>query len=132
MLVMEDSIKKAYLLGLGAAALAVETTDKLVKDLVKKGKLDSTEGKTLVKKVLAESRKESARLQKILDQKIKRTMTRLDVVTRKELKDLEAELNRLSKKVGIKTAKKKKAVKKKRTVKKKATKRKPAKRRKKR
>ena len=129
---MEDSIKKAYLLGLGAAALAVETTDKLVKDLVKKGKLDSTEGKTLVKKVLAESRKESARLQKILDQKIKRTMTRLDVVTRKELKDLEAELNRLSKKVGIKTAKKKKAVKKKRTVKKKATKRKPAKRRKKR
>ena len=93
---MEDTIKKAYLLGLGAAALTIEVTDKFVKEMVEKGKLDSKDGKVLVQKVMAESKKESERIQKQLDKRVKDALTRLDVATRSELRVLEAELHKLA------------------------------------
>jgi len=93
---MEDTIKKAYLLGLGAAALTIEATDKLVKELVAQGKLDSKDGKVLVNKVIEESKRESEKIQKQLDKQVRDALTRLDVVTRKELKELEAEIHKLA------------------------------------
>ena len=45
--ILEDEVKKIFLLGIGAAATTAEKSKALVDDLVKKGEITVEEGKTL-------------------------------------------------------------------------------------
>ena len=45
--ILEDEVKKIFLLGIGAAATTAEKSKALVDELVKKGEITVEEGKTL-------------------------------------------------------------------------------------
>lgn len=87
-----ESMRKAFLVGLGAM---VRTTDKVkeyVDDLVDQGALSQSEGRLLgedLKKLIQQERKH---FEQWVDASIKKMLDSLDLVTRDELEDLRKEL----------------------------------------
>lgn len=96
----KELIRKCLLVGVGVTAYAQDKADKVVKELLRKGHINKTEGKKIVKSVVSEAQKSGKRVSKVL----------------------EGELKKLMKATGVKP-KKKPAKKKKKTVKRKKKKR---------
>ena len=67
---MKKNVKKlvntGFLLSIGVASLAKENVDRIVKGLVKKGKLDEKEGRKLVKDLVKRSKQEKERVKRLL------------------------------------------------------------------
>ncbi|MAG45548.1 MAG: hypothetical protein CMH63_02120 [Nanoarchaeota archaeon] len=59
-------INTGFLLSVGVASIAKENVDKLVMDLVKKGKLNEKDGRKLVQDLIKRSKKERDRIQAII------------------------------------------------------------------
>lgn len=55
-----------FLLTVGIASLAKENVDKVVRDLVRKGKLNENQGRKLVMDLIRKSKKERERIKKIM------------------------------------------------------------------
>ena len=51
-------MNKGFLLSVGLASLTIDKADKLVKELVKKGKLNETQGRRLVSDLIKKSKSE--------------------------------------------------------------------------
>ncbi len=69
---MIDSIKKAILAGVGAAALTKEKAEEALNDLVDKGKISANEAKETAKKIADDGKEEfeaaSAKVQEKIDE----------------------------------------------------------------
>jgi|ETNmetMinimDraft_2_1059921.scaffolds.fasta_scaffold112465_2 polyhydroxyalkanoate synthesis regulator phasin len=67
---VKKNVKKVldtgFLLSIGVASIAKENLDKLVKDLVNKGKLNEKQGRKLVQDLIKRSKKEREKVKKIL------------------------------------------------------------------
>lgn len=105
---MKEVIKKAFLLGLGAANLTKKTAEKRIKALIKKG-VSKKDGIEMLRKVLAEANKERKRIQEFTKAEIKRIQDKLGKASQPQIKRLKKKINVLDKKLrvaGKKTAKK--------------------------
>ena len=107
---MKDILKKTILFGLGLGAITRDKAGALVKDLKKKGYLNTTEGKKLVNDILAESLRTQKKIQDSIKKQVKETVKSSPLATKKDLKDLEKKLGKSKpkKKVTKTKAKKKK------------------------
>ena len=63
---VEKLLNTGFLLSIGIASITKEKVEKLVMALVKKGKLNESQGRKMVRDVLAKARKEKARVSKII------------------------------------------------------------------
>lgn len=97
----KELLRKGFLLGLGAASLTTKKINEVVKDLQKKGKINSKEGEELVKKFLKEADSERKRVQKFVEGEIKR-------VSKNKTKKKPAKKKAVKKKTAKKRVKKKK------------------------
>jgi|TARA_B100001964_G_scaffold245555_1_gene333368 polyhydroxyalkanoate synthesis regulator phasin len=102
---MKDIIKKSFLLGLGAATLTKNQTEKIVKELVKKNAVTVKEGKDMVNKVKKAAKNESNRIKKFAGQEAKRVAGTVSGVSKihlgkvqKRLKSIDKELSSKGKK----------------------------------
>jgi len=73
------------LLGLGAATLTKNQTQKIVKELVSKNAISVKEGKDLVKRVKREAVNETNRVRKLAEIEVKRIGGKLGIVSKNQI-----------------------------------------------
>ena len=95
---MSELIKKTILAGLGAISLSREKAEEIAGDLINRGELAKNEEAKFVKDLMDIAEKNKARLEEKIEEVVEKTLTRLDIPTRKEINALREEINRLSKK----------------------------------
>jgi len=95
---MSELIKKTILAGLGAISLSREKAEEIAGDLIKRGELAKNEEAKFIKDLMDIAEKNKARLEEKIEEVVEKTLTRLDIPTRKEINALREEINRLSKK----------------------------------
>ena len=94
---MNKSVQKLGLIGAGLWAMTEEKIDELVKDLVEKGDINREDGKKLISEMLDESKKQKIDLEKKISEKIQEFISKADVVSKKEMKELELRIETLEK-----------------------------------
>lgn len=110
-----ELIKKAFLIGLGAAAVSVDKIQEFTADLVKRGQMTQAEatqfGDDLKARALKEKEALEARISEVVEVTLEKTIKRLGLVTQKELADSKAgtakKPHRKTPKAGAAPAKKK-------------------------
>jgi polyhydroxyalkanoate synthesis regulator phasin len=95
--IMNKSVQKLGLIGAGLWAMTEEKIDELVKDLVEKGDINREDGKKLISEMLDESKKQKIDLEKKISEKIQEFISKADVVSKKEMKELELRIETLEK-----------------------------------
>lgn len=106
---MKKILRQGFLLGLGAVSLTRKQAEKMVKQFVKKGIVNSKEGRALVKRVLTEAKKQETKLRKLGETEAKKALKEAGIVSLAEAKRLKKKVKVLEKKLkkkGRKTAKK--------------------------
>jgi len=97
---MIELLRKTLLVGIGAATLTKEKIDGLVDELVKKGEIASKEGPKLVKELLQESQNAKKELEKKVEEATQKALRKLNLASERELKALQARVEKLERKVG--------------------------------
>jgi polyhydroxyalkanoate synthesis regulator phasin len=69
---MKDQLRKAMLIGLGLAVVTKEKTEKVAKELMKKGQINEKDAKALVNKVAKEIDKTRAKIENEVRREIDR------------------------------------------------------------
>jgi len=95
---MSDLIKKTILAGLGALSLSREKAKKLAKDLVKQGELAKSEEAKFTRDLIERAEKSKVEAEKKIEKIVEKTLTKLNIPTRKELNALKTKIDKLSKK----------------------------------
>lgn len=90
-----DVVKKALLAGLGAQ----EKVKELVDELVKKGEISKSQGAKIVKTWTEKADKRKENLSKNLSELINKTLTRMNIPTKKDIQELNKKIDALSKKL---------------------------------
>ena len=83
---MRKLVRDCLLVGVGVAAFAKERADKAVKELVKKEKLSSAEGKKLVRAIYQEADKSRKKITTIVEKEVKKLMKKSKMVAKKTKK----------------------------------------------
>lgn len=99
---MQDFLKKAFNLGLGALVMTREKVEEVVNELVKKGEVGQDEGKKLVEELIEKGKKSKKELEIQIEKIVKGATEKLDLPTRKELNELKSEIKQLRKKLNKK------------------------------
>ncbi|MBU1487093.1 phasin family protein [bacterium] len=94
---MLDLLKKTALVGLGALVMTEEKIEEIVKDLVKKGEVSQGEGKTLVSELMQKAEAGKKEIEEKIEAIVKKTLRKLDIPSRSELKEIKAKLDKLEK-----------------------------------
>ncbi len=92
---MEDMIKRAVNLGLGAVLFTKEKIESAVDDLVEKGEVGKEEGKDLVNKLMAKGED----VRKEIEESFQKFIDEIELPTRKEFDVLAKEVEGLKKEV---------------------------------
>lgn len=97
---MDDFLKKAFLVGLGAISITRERTEKFVKKMEAKGEVTSSELKELVNEMMEKGEESQKALTELIKKEIERVKQTMGLATREEvnmlknrLEDLEARLS---------------------------------------
>ena len=67
-------LRKSTLIGLGIVSMTKTKAEKLAKEMVKQGHINEKEGRKLATRILKETRKQSAKLQKTIDAQLKKAL----------------------------------------------------------
>lgn len=79
---------QAVELGLGAATLTVETAQKVVNDLVRRGEVTKEEGPGLVERLMQMGREQREQLGRAVEHGVENAMIRMDLARRSDLEVL--------------------------------------------
>jgi polyhydroxyalkanoate synthesis regulator phasin len=90
---MRESVRKLGLIGAGLWAMTEDKINDLVKDLVDKGDISKEEGKKVIQDVLEESKKQKFDLEKKISEKIQDSISKADIFTRKDMRELESRVD---------------------------------------
>ena len=90
---MRESVRKLGLIGAGLWAVTEDKINDLVKDLVDKGDISKEEGKKVIQDMLEESKKQKVDLEKKISEKIQDSISKADVFTRKDMRELESRVD---------------------------------------
>ena len=96
-----DTLRKMRLFGVGVIALTQEKLEEFTQEMVKKGEMDREEGKKFVIEVLLEKDRQFKETEDKLNQKVKDTIERSGVATKKDIQTIEKRLEILEKCLAI-------------------------------
>ncbi len=96
---MQDILKKALSLGLGALLVSKDKIEDVVNELVKKGELGQEEGKNLVNELIEKGEESVNEVEVKIEKIVKGIMEKLNLPTRKELDELKSEIEQLKEKL---------------------------------
>ncbi|NCF75047.1 MAG: hypothetical protein GWO87_00990 [Xanthomonadaceae bacterium] len=94
---MSNLIKKTILAGLGVLSLSREKAEKITKDLIKRGELAKTEEAKFVKDLMEQAGKNKVEVEKKIEKVVEKTLTKLNIPTRREINALKEKVDRLIK-----------------------------------
>ena len=92
---MFDVINKAFLVGVGLAAIAGEKVEEFAKELAEKGKLSESEARKLAENMLTNSTKARKDLQKQVEKWLDQSLQKMHLPSKKDLDRLEARIGKL-------------------------------------
>jgi len=101
---MQDYLKKAVALGLGALAVTEEKVRETVEELVKKGEVSRKEASKVAQDLLKKLETGKKEVEKQVEAIVKVSLRKLDIPTRTELKRMESRLKKLESSVKKKAA----------------------------
>lgn len=96
---MLDLFRKAALAGIGALTLTEERARRLVEELVEQGRMSREEGEALVKDMASKVESSTSEWETRLRDMVQEVFRKMDLVPRKDLAALEAQLGLLDKRV---------------------------------
>ncbi len=110
MLKKEQIVKKSLLVGVGLAAHAKDKSEKLAKELMRKGHIDSKEGKKLIKNIYCEAERSSKRVAKVVESELVRVakLAKQSVLKKPAKKKTQRKVKKAAKKAVKKKSKKRK------------------------
>jgi poly(hydroxyalkanoate) granule-associated protein len=91
--------RKMLMASIGAAALAQEEVEGLVKKMVDRGEIADKDGRTLVRDVLEKRKKQAKKAEEQMDRQIEEILHRLKVPSKGDIDALGAQITALSKKI---------------------------------
>ncbi len=100
---MQELLKKALSLGLGAMLVSKDKVEDVVNELVKKGELGKEEGKTLVSELIEKGEAGVNELEVMIEKIVKSVTEKLSLPTRKEFNELKSEIEELKERVNKQT-----------------------------
>lgn len=89
--------EKGILASVGLASMTVEKAKQITDDLVKEGNLRKEEGVQFAEKLVKQGEEERTALRKLFQGEIETAMQSMNLVTKKDLKDLEKKIDALKK-----------------------------------
>jgi poly(hydroxyalkanoate) granule-associated protein len=95
----EKYIEKLMLAGLGAIILTKEKAEKIVDELVKKGKITKKKGPDIVKTILEKGKDTRNEIEKIVEKSVMKIHKRLNIPTRNDFEKLSKKIDTLEKKL---------------------------------
>ncbi len=98
---IRDLIEKTFLAGMGAAALTKDRVQELIEDFVRRGQLNSDEGRDMVDRLMMRSREEARSMLKKADSSLQGAYRDMGLTTKRELDDLEFRLRQLELRVQL-------------------------------
>ncbi len=98
---VRDLIERAFLVGMGAAALTKDRIQSMADELVRRGQLSGEEGKDMVEKLVARSRDEARSALQKADSSMQGTYRNLGLVTKREAEDVEFRIRQLEHRVQL-------------------------------
>lgn len=96
---MMDLLKKAALVGLGAAVFTKEKAESVVQDLVKKGDLTQDDSKKFFQELLVKGEQSKLDLEKLVDQQAQRLLNKAQLAKKSDVEDLKKQIQTLSRKL---------------------------------
>ena len=87
-------LKRSALIGLGIVSLTKKKADKLAKDLAKRGAIGEKEAKNFAKQLMQESKKQSVKIEKLVQKEVTKTLRTLGIASRADIEKLRRELNK--------------------------------------
>jgi len=95
---MSDIFRKTFLAGLGAMSLTREKAQELTNDLIKRGELAKTDEAKFIRDLLDLAEKNKTSLEEKIEKGIEKVLEKLDIPSRKEVNELKAEVEKLTRK----------------------------------
>ncbi len=89
--------EKGILASVGLASMTVEKAKQITDDLVKEGNLRKEEGVQFAEKLVKQGEEERTAIRKLFQGEIETAMKSMNLVTKKDLKDLEKKIDTLKK-----------------------------------
>ncbi len=96
---MQDLLKKAFSLGIGALLVSKDKIEEVVNELVKRGELGQEEGKNLVKELIEKGEASMHEVEGKIEKIVQSVTEKLNLPTRKELNELKSEIEQLKEKL---------------------------------
>lgn len=98
---IRDLIERAFLVGVGAAALTKDRVQELVEELVHRGHLTGDEGKELADKLVTRSRDEARAAMKKADSSLQGAYRDMGLATRRDIEDFDFRLRQIEHRVQL-------------------------------
>lgn len=83
---MKKTIKKAFMLGVGAISLTTKTAEKILNDVLKKSKISKKESEKLVKSMISETNKQTKKIQKYVEKEVNKQLKKVAPLIKKGIK----------------------------------------------
>ncbi len=94
-----DTVRKVLLASVGAVALAQDEVEDFVDKLVERGEIAEKDGKSLVRDMMEKRKKQTAKAEQELDERIEELLHRMNVPTKSDIEALSAKISELTTKV---------------------------------
>ncbi len=92
---MFETLNKAFMIGVGLAAMAKESVEDLAKDLVEKGKLSETEARSMAEDMLKKSAKARENLRAQVDKWLEQSLHKMHLPSKEDIDQLKARIAKL-------------------------------------
>lgn len=96
---IEENIERLILAGLGAIILTKEKTEKIVDELVEKGRVAKKKGPDLIETIVDKGKDVRKEIEKIVEKKVASIHKKLNLPTRTDLDELSKRIAILEKKI---------------------------------
>jgi len=92
---MFETIDKLMLASLGAISMTRQRAEEIFDEYVKRGKAEKAGRSGFVKELMDTAEKTKSELEKLVSEQVHKTVKRLNLATREDIKRLEAKLDKL-------------------------------------
>lgn len=98
---LKDLIERAFMAGMGAAAVTKDRVQDLVDDLVKKGQIDADEGREVLERLVSRSREEARTVLKKADSSLQSAYRGLGLGSKHDLEEIDLRIEQLEHRVRL-------------------------------
>jgi polyhydroxyalkanoate synthesis regulator phasin len=98
---VRDLIERAFLVGMGAAALTKDRVQEVVEEFVRRGQISGDEGREMVERLVSRSRDEARSALKRADSSLQGAYRDMGLTTKRELEDMEFRVRQLEHRVQL-------------------------------